>query len=605
LKLSFSQESLNDSIPVTNNTEWILSGDSSFSPDSLIQIEKIEFEILNSFEDSRSHTEYEKKLFNFLHGLRFKTKPSAVEANLFFREGETIRFENILESERNLRSQRFISDAQIKLKKLDNGKYLVHVRSSDNWTTNAALNVSKPGNEWFYNIGLVEYDLLGYGIETGAIYSKLPERTTSIFHFQDKHFFTKNHTLALNYQDASDGHTFLIKSTKPFVSKDDRWGYTAKYFQQVSNQYLYLGRTWKTPWNTPFDQNQPFVEISQFSNGQQILTYPEVYRDSMRLSVAYGKGKTWKNYYRFEHVRKFQESVKGESLILKSKDCATINSGPNIIPTQSLIDSCLESGNDLQTKEYYGVSKDYAAYSWGRKDALIGLTHTLQYIHYLKVKNFKSTKWTEDLDLGFTLQNTISRNILELGARTEDWYFRHQFSFLENIGQNHFLSGGAFLDYFFDDEPYHGTHQLGLGYVYKSGQWSTNLKGNYAAYFNSPWSRQWALGGFQGLTGFPDFYYAGQAISWFKLEQRYFPEFEVGTAVPVPAIFLSGGNGWKHIEYIDWRELEYSLGFGLRVGLSKSVLGIVNHLNLSWPLNGPRENGIKGAVFTLTTEANL
>lgn len=155
------------------------------------------------------------------------------------------------------------------------------------------------------------------------------------------------------------------------------------------------------------------------------------------------------------------------------------------------------------------------------------------------------------------------------------------------------------------DQITFGSQQANLSYVYKTGIWSTLFKSNYQAYFRSPESRQFQLGGFQGLTGFPDFYYAGQAIAWTSLEQRIFPGWEVGTAIPVPAVFLSAGNGWRNIDSIDLEELEYSAGLGLRVGLSKSVLGIVNAFNVSWPLNGPRAEGLSGFVFTVTTEANF
>ena len=176
------------------------------------------------------------------------------------------------------------------------------------------------------------------------------------------------------------------------------------------------------------------------------------------------------------------------------------------------------------------------------------------------------------------------------------------------LNQRHFFQGGGAIDYFVKDpggKLYFGSQNAHLSYIFKAGQWSTIVKSLYSAYFRSPESRQLQLGGFQGLTGFPDFYYAGQASTWFKIEERFFPELELATAIPVPAVFFSGGNAWRHIDSIDLDDLEYSAGVGVRVGLSKSVLGIVNHVNLSWPLNGPRSGGLSAFVLTVTTEANF
>ncbi|PBC67680.1 hypothetical protein BGX14_0001, partial [Fibrobacter sp. UWS1] len=35
------------------------------------------------------------------------------------------------------------------------------------------------------------------------------------------------------------------------------------------------------------------------------------------------------------------------------------------------------------------------------------------------------------------------------------------------------------------------------------------------------------------------------------------------------------------------RDLTYIAGFGIRFAMTKSVSNLVNHLNFSWPLNGP------------------
>lgn len=590
----------------------------SISDDSIVVISQVNIKVLNTFEDSKAHTSYERGLYDFLHLLRFKTKPSVIRKNLLFQEGDSVAYEKVIESERNLRRNRFISDAQIELVPNPDGTYSAFVSSSDNWTTNLALNLSKPGEQWFYNLGLVEYDFLGYGIEAGALYSKGPERTSEIYIFKDPHFILKNHTLSTSFQNNSDGSLFNFQFQKPFISKDDQWGYTGKWFHSYANKYLYLSRTENTAFQQdPIRVSSPIQE-SLYKKGHQTIRYSGVYTDSMSLRLSYAQGKKWKHYYKGIFDRRTFMGAPAERLSLWGENCVQLESvssvgnasRPDLENYYQDLCSEIDDNDSLKEATYlgFGIQSSEAPDLFSRRDAIVALSYTIQYLNYSKVKNLNGAKWTEDIDLGFTLENRLGRNIPELGARQWETYFLHKLNFLEMFHERHFIQGNFSMDYFLADnsnETEFGSQKAYLGYIYKAGIWSTVAKTHYSAYFNSPQSRQLQLGGFQGLTGFPDFYYSGQALGWFSLEQRMYPEWELATAIPVPAIFFSGGNGWEHIEEMDWRELEYSAGLGLRVGLSKSVLGIVNHLNVSWPLNGPREDGLQGAVFTITTEANF
>ena len=609
-----SPDSLADTQGHTKIPTQIVSKD-SIKPLDIIDsnrdlvISEVHFKILNSFENSKKHSDFETDFYNLLHKLRFKTKQSTIERYLLFNSGDTVTQEKIIETERLLRTQRFLSDAKIQLTKNDDNTYDALVTTSDNWTTNAALNLSKPGDEYYYNLGLVEYDLLGYGMEGGYIYSKGPERNSSMFMFKDPQFIWDHHSFVINYMNNTDGNSFHTQFQKNFLGRDDKWGYTALWHHQIQNKYLYLSRTSPTSWKRPQVNNKHNIDLESYQSGLPIVKYEGAYLDSTSLRLSRSFGAKWKNYIRIHHDRLSSLTATKKSIAIKSINCADlITSG---IPTaQELFDDkCpLVSDPENPIKIGFGIDSDKAPDLWSRRDAMMAMSHIFEVVEYKSVKNLNSTKWTEDLDLGFTIENRVGRNIPPLGARFWEWYFKHQFKFFEMAGIHHYFSGLAMMDYYLKDssnEVTHG-HQVGsLSYQFKKGSWSSVVKGNYEAYFLSDASRQLQLGGFQGLVGFPDFYYAGQSMAWFKLEQRYYPEWEVGTAVPVPAVFISGGNAWAHIDDMDTDDLEYAAGFGLRVGLSKSVLGIVNHVNFSWPLNGVRENGIEGGVFTLTTEANF
>jgi len=77
----------------------------------------------------------------------------------------------------------------------------------------------------------------------------------------------------------------------------------------------------------------------------------------------------------------------------------------------------------------------------------------------------------------------------------------------------------------------------------------------------------------------------GKARVLLTAEQRYFPPFEFGTLVPAFAAFVDAGNTYSAYDSVDVRDLHYSVGIGLRLGASRSVQKVVNHIDVSWPIN--------------------
>ena len=74
--------------------------------------------------------------------------------------------------------------------------------------------------------------------------------------------------------------------------------------------------------------------------------------------------------------------------------------------------------------------------------------------------------------------------------------------------------------------------------------------------------------------------------------------------MPVVALFLNGGQSASKWEEIPMDDLHYRAGLGLRIGLTKSTLGIVNHLNVSWPINGPFEKSYL-PTFSIIAKTSL
>jgi hypothetical protein len=191
-----------------------------------------------------------------------------------------------------------------------------------------------------------------------------------------------------------------------------------------------------------------------------------------------------------------------------------------------------------------------------------------------------------------------------MGAKNDDWYLSHAAVFNDAWFDALFVNTNASMHYFAGPSGFDDGYAAAFGEM----QWkpipftSTFFATTWNHFFAAEKSQQLLLGEDNGLNGYPSFYYAGQARILFEAEQRFFPPFEVGTVVPALAVFGNAGNTFPGYADFDWDKLHYSVGLGLRLGATKSVQKVVNHVNLSWPLG---EKELSGPVFSIRAKKSL
>lgn len=117
--------------------------------------------------------------------------------------------------------------------------------------------------------------------------------------------------------------------------------------------------------------------------------------------------------------------------------------------------------------------------------------------------------------------------------------------------------------------------------------------------------QQVLLGGDSGLRGYPLRYQSGKGRWVFTAEQRWFSEwypwrlFNVGGAV-----FYDMGRAWDQDARTQQPQgLLRDVGFGLRLGNSRSALGNVVHLDVAFPLDG--DPSIKKVQFTVEAKRSF
>ncbi len=538
--------------------EWL-----NFEPDSseVFVVDSIAYQINNAFDDVVKYSEAENWVYQAANHLRFKTRQGVIVDNLLFAVGDSTRQSLISETERLLRKQIFLADARIELfRNSENQKVLAKVTTSDKWTTNIPISVSKE-SEWLWSVGLVEYNTLGLGHQVGFFYSHQLERDLWYGLAGLNHFPFKRNRVDIVASKTTDGYSYYTKSAHPLIESVDRHSYSIEFLTQKSTVYRYWDRDMNTRWRLKNDSPWSYPLGISHDEGIPVYAY-----EGTRLD-------TLKGYYKFFVPGKTQFEL------------------------NALYEYYARYADGGQEKyvgvkgwgETFYLDSSERQPLWTRRNSGFGLSALIRQKRYEKVQNFRKVKWVEDLELGPWAFVGILKNFKSLGARREEWRFQQAAGFSTYLLDRWFVRSRFFNEFYeFEGDVLDGLSVTELESQFReSADFTTVLQSEWKSYYNSAPARQFTLGGFEGLTGFPDFYYSGASVFWFQFEQRYFPSFEWATTMPVMAIFVNGGQSAQQWKNLPWNALDYRVGLGLRLGLTKSTLGIVNHINVSWPINGP------------------
>jgi hemolysin activation/secretion protein len=101
-------------------------------------------------------------------------------------------------------------------------------------------------------------------------------------------------------------------------------------------------------------------------------------------------------------------------------------------------------------------------------------------------------------------------------------------------------------------------------------------------------SRQFTLGADSGLRGYPARFFSGDKLALINLEDRqYWGKVSMGAEFALATVvFVDAGNVWKRDEEIDMSNLNWSTGFGFRIGMSNLPQQPIVRIDLGWALTG-------------------
>jgi len=466
-----------------------------------------------------------KSLFRLANQLHIVTKPHVIEAQLLFEEGDDYSKRLADESERILRRNVYLREAEVKPVHFENGVVDLEVETIDVWTLSPDLSLGRSGGENRFRIGLLEQNLLGRGIQLGGAYGSTVDRDTLSFQYTDNNFLNDRYRLAANLANNSDGFFRRLELGKPFYALDgrraarmtysrgeridqlyDRGDVVAEFNHKFEYHEASLGRSrgLRRGWTTRFTAGITYTQ-HEFDEVPDNLLPVTIIPDDREFLYPFIAFRMIEDH--FETTANFDQIHRTEDRFLGTSFGARLG----------------------YSSENAGSSANAWHYRAGYNNALV------------------TTKETS-LTLG-----------AGLNGRWED-----------GSAQNATVSGVMRF--------HHRVTKHQLFYASLSGVTGKNLDIDNPLF----------LGGDTGLRGYPLRYQNGESKALLTLEQRLFTDWYPFRLFHFGAVlFFDAGRTWGESP-VDAPNLGLlkDVGLGLRLGTSRSASGSVIHIDFAFPLDG-------------------
>lgn len=469
--------------------------------------------------------EENKTLYKLANRWHVQTRPVVIARQLLFQSGDPYDVRLLQESERILRTNRYLESAEIVPTDYHDGIVDIEVHTRDVWTLDPHLSISRSGGKNKGHIGLTESNLLGTGTEVELMWKSNVDRDSTMLQVVDNQLGSTRYGISATYFDTSDGKGYDLRYGKPFYALDvnranglllsaneridtlyDRGLKMAEWHHDQTHHEAMLGSSaglvdgWATRW----------------TGG---LVYDEHYFDPVEESTLPGHvlpedRKFVYPFIGYERVQdRFEEAVNRDQ-IGRIEDRFL---GTRFAVRLGLATTALGSFDDALLIE----ASANRGFGSSEKNSLVGRADL-------------SSRWTAD-----GVEN------MKLGL----------------------------------DVAYHRRHsQRRLLYAGLSGIVGMNLDLDQLI----------ELGGDTGLRGYPLRYQVGESSALLTVEERFFTDwypwhlFRVGGA-----IFADVGRTWGENpvgdENLGWLA---DVGLGLRLGNTHSGTGKILHFDIAFPMNG-------------------
>lgn len=163
------------------------------------------------------------RLYALVNKLHFNTRASTIAPQLLFVEGDTVNSAILAESERLLRAQHYLSNAQITVDDVCGEEVALLVKTRDIWTTELEVSLGHQGGETKHGFGVSEGNIFGTGNSIAIGYNKTLDRSSVSYGFHSPHLFNTRLTSDISFTETSDGQESHFVLINPFYSLQTPW----------------------------------------------------------------------------------------------------------------------------------------------------------------------------------------------------------------------------------------------------------------------------------------------------------------------------------------------------------------------------------------------
>jgi outer membrane protein assembly factor BamA len=485
-------------------------------------IGNIDIDIRNIFDESDAREA--NGLFWLANHLHIRTKHATIKAQLLFARGDKYLARKLAETERALRLLTYIYDARVVPVRYADGKVDIKVITKDVWTLSPGISFGRAGGSNSTNFNLQDSNFLGWGKGLEISHGSTVDRTSTSVDWTDPNVLGSRWTSDLTYADSSDGMQRSLKVARPFYSLDAPWSakITAVKFDRTISRYN-LGDI-----VDQFNDNESSYELSG--------------------GISSGLIDGW--------TKRFTFGVRYDRNIFLPTPVTSMPARQ--LPPDRTLSYPFVGFDVLQDK-------------------------------YRKVGDENQIGRTEDLYFGTEVTGEVGLSNSAFGAdRNAIMLAAKALRGIEITELQQLFLTGAFSSRIEDGRARNLKADAGAKYYWR---WRTDwllyaaLSGTVTDSLDP--DMQLLLGGDNGLRGYPLRYESGTSRALFTVEQRFYTDWYPFRLVRVGgAIFADVGRTWgSGVVGNSDPGLLRDVGFGLRLGNTRSGLGNVLHIDFAFPLN--------------------
>lgn len=461
-------------------------------------------------------------LFRWANALHVRTRAQTVRRSLLFHTGEPLSADRILETERLLRQSPYLHDVRITPVDWHDGVVDIDVNTRDTWSLDPGLSVGRAGGANSSGIQLREYNLLGTGTALSIGHAKTVDRASDTFQFNSEQLFGERLTLRIGTARNTDGRRDEIALLRPFHARDAR--------HSAGISVLHDDRI-----------------DTQYAAG---LPVSALRHNERRADVFFG----WSEGLRQGWVRRL---TLGAALQDDRYAPATGSAPPALLP---------DDDKRVAT---------YLRWEW--------IEDRVQ-----RAENRRLMARPEFFDHGLAASLQLGWATAALGSSRESWLLDASVSrgfepapehmLLLSAGLSGRVVGGR-------GSAWHASTQAEL-YVPQADAWLFVVSASADALAAPVANETLALGGDNGLRGYPLRYQNGSRRALLTLEERVFTEpylwrlFRFGAAAFVDVGRAWGGDAANRVNP-GWLA---DVGLGLRIVSTRAAFGNVVHVDVAHPL---------------------